>query len=235
MDVDAPRDAVWEAIQQKTKVKKQQAITIKMVVRYLAAACILAAIVFGFKWMIRNENLVNSNKIAANIPVIKKNDTGFIASNIPAIKTKDTIVEQTHEQPIVLVNNNKKKKTTLLKPINPIIEQQNQAIKHLENGYAQMVNLQLNRIRNTPVFAEGPSYFNSFKTQLQQMDKDEADIKHFIKTNGLTNELLEQLINVAQQKLNLLKTLQTEINKMNNQVKQSQSPADSTKSFYLHI
>ncbi len=235
MDVDVPRDAVWEAIQQKTNTKKIQAATVKMAVRYLAAACVLTAIILGFKWIIFNNKIAEPNKISANTLSIKKNTTSVV-STIPVQKTNgDTAIISPKTEALVVVTNNKKKKNNTAKSINPIIEKENQAIDHLENGYAQMVKLQLNRIRNTPVFAEGPSYFNSFKTQLQQMDKDENEIKKFIKTNGLTDELLEQLINVSQQKLTLLKNLQTEINKMNTQVKENQSPADSTKSFYLHI
>ncbi len=53
-----------------------------------------------------------------------------------------------------------------------------------------------------------PSYFKDFKLQMQQMEKDEKQIKVFISKNGMTDELLDQLINVYQQKLTMLKQLQ---------------------------
>jgi hypothetical protein len=67
------------------------------------------------------------------------------------------------------------------------------------------------------------------------MDRDERQVRNDIKAYGLTNEFLEQLINVYQQKLTLLKNLQTEVNKMNNKVREKQSPSEKTEVHYLNI
>jgi hypothetical protein len=67
------------------------------------------------------------------------------------------------------------------------------------------------------------------------MDRDEQQVRKDIRTYGLTNEFLEQLINVYQQKLNLLKSLQAEINKMNNKIRGNQSPSVKTEVHYLNI
>ena len=98
-----------------------------------------------------------------------------------------------------------------------------------------MVKLQLKNIRSTPVYGETADYFNVFKQTLKQIDTDEANIKNNIKTNGLNDVLLEQLINVYQEKINVLKNLQQEMNKINNKVKDNQLPSDSLKSHFINI
>ncbi len=67
------------------------------------------------------------------------------------------------------------------------------------------------------------------------MDQDEQAVRNDIKTYGLTSEFLEQLINVYQQKLDVLKNLQTEINKMNNKVREKQAPSEKPEVHYLDI
>lgn len=67
------------------------------------------------------------------------------------------------------------------------------------------------------------------------MEKDESDIKKQIIAHGLTDELLEQLINIYQQKLNVLKQLQTEINKTNSRYLQTNPVSEITKTSFLNI
>jgi len=225
MDVDTPGDAVWQQIQQH---RTKKIPVVKMIVAFAAAACVLAFIIAGFYG--KNEQPTHEN--LANAETI---DSPKMTAVIP----QDTILPQpdlaTNTAPAPPVKN----KPVTIKTKQPVpekkVSREMAIISHLEGSYTAMADLQLQKIRHTAVFAEDASYFSAFKTQLKQMEKDEADIKNFIKKNGLTDVLLDQLINVSQQKLNLLKTLQTEINKMNNQVKQNQLPSDSAKAFYLNI
>jgi len=90
-------------------------------------------------------------------------------------------------------------------------------------------------LRATPLYAENSSYFSFYVEQFKQMDQDEQAVRNHIKAYGLTNEFLEQLINVYQQKLNVLKNLETEVNKMNNKVKEKQAPSNKTEVHYLDI
>jgi hypothetical protein len=67
------------------------------------------------------------------------------------------------------------------------------------------------------------------------MEKDEAQIKSYIQKNGMSDELLEQLINVYQQKLNMLKLLQTEMQKLNSRFKQNRPAVDTLKTYFLNL
>ena len=85
------------------------------------------------------------------------------------------------------------------------------------------------------MYTETPEYFNDFKIQISQMEKDEKVIKSDIAKRGMNDELLDQLINLYQQKLNILKQLQIEMNKTNNRFKQNRGPVDSTRTYFLNI
>ncbi len=105
----------------------------------------------------------------------------------------------------------------------------------LESSFTQVINLQKARISTTPLYAESPSYFKDFKLQMQQMEKDEKQIKVFISKNGMTDELLDQLINVYQQKLTMLKQLQIEMQKLNTRYKQNRESVDTAKTYFLNL
>ena len=105
----------------------------------------------------------------------------------------------------------------------------------LETSFTQVINLQRSRISHTPLYAESPSYFKDFKLQMQQMEKDEKQIKVFISKNGMTDALLDQLINVYQQKLNVLKQLQIEMQKLNTRYKQNRESVDTAKTYFLNL
>jgi hypothetical protein len=105
----------------------------------------------------------------------------------------------------------------------------------VENSFTQVINLQKAKVNTTPLIAENPGYFNDFAIEMKRMERDEQSIKRDIRKSGLTDELLDQLINVYQQKLNMLKQLQNEIHKTNNRFKQNRGPVDSTKPYFLNI
>ncbi len=105
----------------------------------------------------------------------------------------------------------------------------------MEASFTQVINLQKARISTTPIYAESPNYFSEFQHQLQQMEKDEVQIKTYIKKNGMSDELLDQLINVYQQKLNMLKQLQIEMQKLNSRFKQNRPAIDTLKTYFLNL
>jgi cell division septum initiation protein DivIVA len=51
----------------------------------------------------------------------------------------------------------------------------------------------------------------------------------------MTDELLDQLINVYQQKLTMLKQLQNEMQKLNTRYKQNRESIDTAKTYFLNL
>jgi hypothetical protein len=109
------------------------------------------------------------------------------------------------------------------------------ALNEIESSFTQVINLQRARVSAMPMYAEAPEYFNDFKIQIRQMEKDERVIKSDLSKRGMKDELLDQLINLYQQKLNILKQLQIEMNKANNRFKQNRGPVDSTRTYFLNL
>jgi hypothetical protein len=105
----------------------------------------------------------------------------------------------------------------------------------VEKSFVTLISLQKEKVCNTPVFAENQSYFNDFYRQLHQMEEDEKDLRKEITRDGLSNQLLSQLINIYQQKLSVLEKLQKEINKTNTCYKQNKQPNAVQQNYFLHL
>lgn len=215
MEVEMPGEKrMWERLEahrQKNEPKRIEMFTR----RFVAAACVLLLIGLGiWQWIKKDSKQLVPTEVAQNdIPVIKH-----------GVLKKDSI---TTIKQLVATTQVKKKK--------------NQAIKILPkeqlpmaDGYAQLVNYQMQRLRSTPVYAESPEYFDGFRQQLQQMEEDEALLKNDIQLYGMNDQLLEALINLYQQKLNLLKSLKGEINKMNKTTIDKQSQ-DKLPPYFLNL
>ncbi len=254
LDADTPRDAVWQRIQQTTRPVVKQMPTnnwLYTAMKFVAAASVVIAVVAGIKYLSNADSLIGMQGELVSIKehLVKNSDTVLLAGEKENPLPQEIVPHQ--RQPVKKTTDFKQSNFASKRKTAPVVTQEPvrtrkkrpaatapddlAIVTPLQQRYAQLVSLQLNRLRTTPVFAESPHYFDDFKVQLKQMDADEATIKKEIKTNGLNDALLDQLINVSQQRLNLLKNLQTEINKMNNRVRQNQLPQDSTHSYFLNI
>jgi hypothetical protein len=222
LDVDTPSAGLLQRIQTQTAAKKKATIY-PMLLRISAAACVLVVIGFGIKWMLSEEKNKTEIVTAPSTPVQKTPEV-LRAAIDTGINKNNT--EEKNNTAVLSTEKNKVSKK---------ISEPYQLMQSFEYNYTQLVKLQLKNIRQTPVYGETPDYFNDFKQTLKQIDTDEAIIKKNISTNGLSDVLLEQLINVYQEKINVLKNLQQEMNKINNKVKENQLPTDTLKSHYINI
>jgi hypothetical protein len=233
VDTDAPRPIVWERIEKELPVPAKT-IPIKRILTWSAAACVVVLAGVGISRFARNETRVTSS--------IKLRDTSYGLQNIASSKLRDT------GYGLRDVASNIKTETRIPNPVsripnpvsrnpNPVSRNPNpeSSINALEASFIQVINLQKARISTTPMYAESAAYFNDFKVEMRQMEKDEAQIKKDITTKGMTNELLDQLINIYQQKLNMLKQLQLEMNKTNNRYKQNRASVDTVRTYFLSI
>lgn len=203
-----------------------------MVTRWAAAACILALAGIGAWYVFGNKSNTNTQTVA-KIETAKPQPTQpALIQNEPRTieKNESTVTAKTTEHH--------------LKNNNPITHNQQQQVNdpealntlhNIESSFTQVINLQRDRVSSIPMFAETPEYFNDFKIQIRQMEKDEKVIKSDIAKRGMNDALLDQLINLYQQKLNTLKQLQIEMNKTNNRYKQNRGPVDSTKTYFLNL
>jgi hypothetical protein len=215
MDADLPPANMWQRIKKEEAVQKPGSKIIRISFRFAAAACVLAIIFFGVKWMITDTTTTTPTAINNSFPVKIQNDS---------LQKENVAVQLPHDTISVPVNRNKNAEPT-----------PDALLEDFQRTYGSIVKMQLNSIRHTPVLGEEPGYFNDFKSMLNQMDIDEGVIKRNMKANGVTAQLLEQLINVYQQKLDVLKSLHTEIDKMNSKIKQNHPLPDSLNVYYINI
>lgn len=229
MDVDAPADAVWQRIQTTKAAKKKIPVRL-LIFRVAAAACIVAIAFFGI------QNFFTADtKIVTPAAIAKTADTNAqknIAAT-PAIINATT--DTTEQAPVAKASSIQTIKSNSKKNTQRNLSQPEQLLASFENNYAKLVALQLNTIRSTPVYNETEDYFDGLKTQFRQAEADESNIKNTIKKQGLTDELLEQMIAIYQQKINLLKTLQNQITLINKKVKENHTTTDSLKTSFINI
>lgn len=229
LDMDEPRERVWQAINQNLQPVKRSAILVYM--KWAVAACVIGLAGFGlYKLQDTNKLQVTSYQEARtkyqepsikNQELIAKVEVPSDKNQIPTSK-----FQVSNKAPNLKpkIQNNQPQTTN-----NQLVLQQ------VENTFTQVINLQRAKVNTTPLNAENPSYFNDFTIEIKRMERDEQGIKKDISKSGLTDELLDQLINVYQQKLNVLKQLQNEIHKTNNRFKQNRIPSDTTKTYFLNI
>jgi hypothetical protein len=237
LDLDEPRPQVWQNIQQETAAVKKPTV-VMMVTRWAAAACILALAGIG-AWSVFNTKKVAQSEMA----VVNKIDTPAKNNTQPTEENKQPSEENIPEQ-----KQPERLAATKTRPVQPhhtnttnktTPDNKNEAalatLKNIETSFTQVINLQRERVSSIPMNAESPEYFDDFKIQIKQMERDEKVIKSDIAKRGMNDELLDQLINLYQQKLNTLKQLQIEMNKTNNRYKQNRTPVDPSKTYFLNL
>lgn len=230
---DAPSPRVWTGIKQS--MEPPATPVIRFGFKWAAAAIFLvmagAAIWYWNQPKQKTEELVKSpiktipsqqQSIPNLVDTIERTITAALTK--PAVNAKNPNRGFPAATPI-----------TTIHTVSELSNNDQEKIASLESSFTQVINLQKARISTTPLYAESPNYFKDFKLQMQQMEKDEKQIKVFISKNGMTDALLDQLINVYQQKLNLLKLLQNEMQKLNTRYKQNRESVDTAKTYFLNL
>jgi hypothetical protein len=216
-----PQPQVWKHIQRETQVVKKPVIP--MMVKWMAAAAILVAVSI-LVYQLQRPAKPDAPQLAnadTKKPVTSPESTGRTDSSTGIPST--TAIEE----PIVAVPDNKKiaERTAatrrLAKKERSIpIAQPKSHLEAVEDNYASIINYQLQKLEKTPIYTESPGYFHVFKKQWLDLERDEKKVKQDVRQYGMNNNIVDKLIQLYQQKLWLLKELQSEINKMNVRAKQ---------------
>jgi hypothetical protein len=229
LNLDEPRPQVWQNIQRETQPVKRIGVVV-MITRWAAAACILALAGIGAWYVFSGKNNTNTQAVA-------KIEKATPQPTQPApVQTEPVTIEKNNPTLIAKAAHPSKNKPVTRNPQQLLNNQEALSTLHnIESSFTQVINLQRDRVSSIPMYAETPEYFNDFKIQIRQMEKDEKVIKSDIAKRGMNDVILDQLINLYQQKLNTLKQLQIEMNKTNNRYKQNRGPVDSTKTYFLNL
>lgn len=230
---DAPSPRIWTGISESIAPKTTPLFRIGF---KWAAAAILLVMAGAAIWYWNQPTQPAQEMVKASIKTIPSQPSAL--PNL--VDTMERTITAALTKPAVNAKNAQRgfPAATPITTIHTVSELSNNdqvKMASLESSFTQVINLQKARISTTPLYAESPNYFKDFKLQMQQMEKDEKQIKHFISKNGMSDELLDQLINVYQQKLNMLKQLQNEMQKLNTRYKQNRESVDTAKTYFLNL
>jgi len=231
---DTPPPEIWGRIQDHIVPAGKKPFSLHWM--HYAAACILVLVV-GVVYFTAYNPLVKQAPIVVNTvnpkdSLLQKSGTELrdekelasVTKEMPVKKAglsvQNTIDHQKQRQTAVNISSTAHEATT---------------VANVEKSFVTLISLQKEKVCNTPVFAENQAYFNDFYRQLHQMEEDEKDLRKEITRDGLSNQLLSQLINIYQQKLSVLEKLQKEINKTNTCYKQNKQPNAVQQNYFLHL
>ncbi len=240
---EIPNSKVWNRI--KTSINDEKKVVaignkskIISILKYAVAASVIGLAVVGAIHILSNKTQPIIETVS--VEPSKKTDTTHsnLQVNTVEVDTPLAVIQTVAKNVIKVVTYNIISDDTInnLVGINP---SNNDVafvqIKSIDSQYNQVIALQKKAINNTPVYAENVAYFKSFAKDFKQMENDEKQVKKDIAAIGFNNDLLNQLINVYQQKLDLLKMFQAEINKTNIRFKQNRNNIDSSKIYFVSI
>lgn len=250
LDLDEPHPNNWEKVQAKLQQEKPAAkvVSIKKYFQWSVAACLFVLAGIGL-WSLldskpdtlqqqvqRTPNTSTENATEDNNTIeIQRGNEELNKSNFgQTIPGNESGLAKNEK-----ATNNGLSKTFASKQNNSSVQGLSNdvlaSLASVENGFTQVINLQRGKISTTPMYAESAAYFNEFKMQIQQIEADEKQLKKEISKKGLTANQLDQLIDLYQYKLTVLKQLQLEMNKTNNRFKQNRGPIDSTRAYFINI
>jgi hypothetical protein len=200
-----------------------------------------------FKWMVAASLVILAGSVVYLLtnnkkqsPVITNTDTAHRHQAHPEIVHPKTPVEKIiiaeKQQPVIAqqkttpVKGTRRKRISVKKMPIPVY-----GFEDIEASYTSMVNQQLERVRTQPIYAEDAEYFHSFKKQFTELAKDEEQLKQRIRQTGMADEYVDELINIYQEKIGVLKRLRFEINKMNNRVRQADPGIQQQQPAYINL
>lgn len=218
-----PRPQVWKYIQRETQVVKKPVVP--LIAKWTVAATLLVATTVLIYWLQRPVKTAPSSPLVVDAAKADHHPepNGQADSSTGTASTKehkatvaalpgDKMMLERTTVPGTGETAKKEKDNRNTRPVSPL-----QAI---EDNYATVINYQLQKLEKTPIYTEGPGYFHVFKKQWLDLERDEKKVQQDVRLYGLNDHVVNKLIQLYQQKLWLLKEVQSEINKMNVRAKQ---------------
>lgn len=229
-----PRPQVWKHIQRETQQPPKRVIPMMMKWTAAAAAVVLVSLL-AYHWLTPATPTEATPTLAGQAgqsvtrpePIGQDSSTG--TASAPEIEVP--VVESPGDNADSKKNSDRPTRKTASPKEQSARKPAPSPLKLIEDNYATIINYQLEKLEKTPIYIESAGYFHVFKKQWLDLERDEKKVKQDVRLYGLNDNLVNQLIQLYQQKLWLLKELQTEINKMNVRAKQHPDIQRQTPAF----
>lgn len=233
MDIDEPTLEVWENI--RTAAVKEKIFRYKLIAAASTIIVIIGAVFLSNIFYSSKTALTANNQ--TKIPSVDTTQNNPLNTQNSLRSEYATVVKK----PLLVHNKNGIKKE-VHKPIpnNNNVDQQSSVVQgfgEMQKSFAIIINHQINTLRKTPLYSgEDGNSFNVFKKGLQDLNTDEENTKAEVYQTGLHDVQIEKLINIYQQKIVLLKKLQSEIAKVNlHSLKDSAISTEKIKPTYINL
>lgn len=217
-----PRPQVWKYIQRETQVAPKRVMPIVIKWSAAAAAIILVSLL-TYHWLQPAKPAERDTPLARHeeTPVTNPEQNGrdSSAGTVSGPEIEEPAVEPPGEE-ITVKKPAERTGRKASRKEQPEKKEPASPLKLIEDNYASIINYQLEKLEKTPIYIESAGYFHVFKKQWFDLERDEKKVKQDVRLYGLSDNVVNNLIQLYQQKLWLLKELQTEINKMNARAKQ---------------
>jgi hypothetical protein len=259
MQFDNPPERVWQNIRANTANKKQGMVLPMRLMRWAAAACVATLAIIGAYTLLKPKNDIavatNNTKTDTQPRIIfvdddsnesapkklQPNEVAATEVNQPTTKKAPVVGISKSIEPVV--EDKKPSKALVAKQTAPAQPRKNNTAEQLKEGqqmvwnglseqYAKVVSNELKTVNNTAILKENADYFGDFKQQWAALKVEEKAIDEDFRKEGFSDDLLQRMIDMNQSRVQLLKTLQTEIKKTNNLIKGKQPDAKVT---YLNL
>lgn len=250
LDTDLPGEELWEGVKKTLHPKP----AVPLYLKWVAAACVvIVATTTVFFFVNKRTDVLAEQSGTKKAPVIQqsvesKNDQLVTAPGKNEQVITDTAAQQKVAQKIITQPSPKRQERQEIRPLpatNTLVktrtgsgrnkEKPRYGFEEVEASYASMLDVQLEQIRSQPIYGENAAYFDLFKNQFEDLNKEEVKLKKEFKSADDKVILLDALILVYQRKITILKQLQFEINKMNSKVKQTDTGVPMQQPSYIHL
>lgn len=225
LDIETPSVAAWDRIEDALSRKPARVVSIRKTWLYAAACClVLMGIGIAFYVNKNDQDLVQRPGMPINTG--NKPATGDTQKRDIAATPQDK--KRANEESIDTIT---KDIATLSSPkgatLSKRIQKRNdlrQAVKtksnqlpaevlQIQTGYNDLIAGQVSYIQHLPIYGENVRYFESFVNDFKRLDIQEKELRRTIAQKGLQENGLDELAMIYQEKLMILRRLQTEINK----------------------
>jgi hypothetical protein len=219
-EIETPGEPVWDTIGKKiTSVKPGKTIKIQRWFSYAAAACILVFIGWQISMYLGKSTNQPVAPVIVKQPALKNSEktdriTGDTINKELAMERpvhKSAPEESKNESRIAAKPVLTVKKRTAVKTVKKV--KLPSEVLQIQTGYDNLIASQVSYIQSMAIYGENPGYFEGFVNDFKLLDNQEKQLRKSIALEGLQENSINELAMIYQQKLMVLKKLQTEIDK----------------------
>lgn len=217
LEIETPGAHSWEEISRYISAKKSKPVQrLKRSLIYLSAACVITIISLGvFRYLNDfqtkpGDDVSGKPSITNIVPAADTTNTGITKNESIASPSLPKTLKQIKTHKIAVASKPAKKPKADSLPL---------VVLQIEKDYDQLIAGQIKYTKSLAIYGESAGYFQEFMNDFKGLEKQEKELRKSIAQNGLKENSIDDLTTIYQQKLTILKKLQTEINKTSNRNK----------------